>query len=439
MSKPAFSDAFAAALHRLDDGAERYVLVAVSGGIDSVVLLHLLHAQGVRCAVAHVNYRLRGSESDQDAAFVQKLAEHYALPFFLHTCSDAEMQGSVQSTARKIRYAFFEKTAAEAGCTSIATAHHFDDSAETLLLQLVRGTGIGGAAGIAAQNGKLIRPLLQFTRAEIEAYAHQQQLNWRNDSSNASDKYTRNRIRHHVLPQLLDAVPQGREGFRHSLQLLGEAQLLVNHAAHSFAQAHTRSEENHYFIGIAALLAQPAPALLLHVLLQAFELPGHITAQAMQLIQAGTHGSIASGNYTLTCSRGELVISKHTPAARAQYTFFPDQLPGFLHMENVPVPQQFAQNPWQATFDAACLKWPLALRPWQPADSMQPLGMQTKKNISDILTDAHWPAHIRKQTLVLLSNDEIIWLPGCRMAHHVRITENTTQAVQFTFEETYYK
>jgi tRNA(Ile)-lysidine synthase len=438
VSKPAFSDAFAAALDRLDAGNERFVLAAISGGIDSVVLLHLLYTQGVRCAVAHVNYRLRGNESDEDAAFVQKLAESYGMPFFMRICSEEEMQGSLQSTARKIRYAFFEKTAAQAGCTSIATAHHFDDSAETLLLQLVRGTGISGAAGIAARNGKLIRPLLQFTRTEIEAYAQQKQLTWRNDSSNQTDKYTRNRIRHHVLPELLGAVPQGREGLRHSLKLLAETQLLVNHAAHTFAQVHTRNEVNHYYINIAALLEQPAPALLLHTLLQKFELPGHTTAQAMQLIQAGTHSSITAGKYILTCNRGKLVVSKHTPAAPAGYTLFPDQLPGFLHIENVPVPHQFAQNSWQATFDAACLQWPLTLRPWQPADSMQPLGMKGQKNISDILTDSHWPAHIRKQTLVLLSGDEIIWLPGCRMAHNVRITENTKQAVRLTFDEKYY-
>ncbi|MCA6364987.1 MAG: tRNA lysidine(34) synthetase TilS [Bacteroidetes bacterium] len=437
MNKHAFFDAFAASLDRLDASEKRFVLVAVSGGIDSVVLLHVLYVLGVRCAVAHVNYRLRGNESEEDAAFVQKLAETYGMPFFMRVCSEEEMQGSVQSTARKIRYAFFEKTAVQAGCTSIATAHHFDDSAETLLLQLVRGTGISGVAGIAARNDKLIRPLLQFTRAEIEHYAQQQQLQWRNDSSNQTDKYTRNRIRHHVLPELLQAVPQGRKGLRHSLQLLGETQLLVNHAARTFEQAHTHSEAKHYYIHIAALLAQPAPALLLHSLLQKFELPGYTTAQAMQLIQAGSNSSIAAGNYVITCSRDHLVISTQTTPAK--YTLLPDQLPAFVEIEEIPLPHHFAQNPWQATFDAHRLQWPLTLRQWQPADAMQPLGMQGQKNISDILTDARWPAHIRKQTLVMLSGNEIIWLPGCRMAHHTRITENTTQAVRFTFDEAYYQ
>jgi tRNA(Ile)-lysidine synthase len=438
VSKPSFSDAFAAALDRLDASEPRFVLAAVSGGIDSVVLLHLLHAHGVKCAVAHVNYRLRSEESDEDAAFVEKLTAHYAMPFFLHTCSETAMQGSVQSTARKIRYAFFEKTAMQAGCTSIATAHHFDDTAETMLLQLVRGTGISGAAGISEKQGMVIRPMLQCTRAEIEMYAQQQQLTWREDSSNPTDHYTRNRIRHHVLPALLDAVPQGRKGLRHSMQLLAETQTLVSYAAQAFAQAHTRSEKNHSYINIAALLEQPAPALLLHALLQKFGLPGYVTAQALQLAQSEHSKQFAAGQYTISRNRDELVISVHSPHQPHTFTLMPDALPGFIGINYIAPPEQFSTSRWQAELDAGSLQWPLTLRTWQPADSMQPLGMHGRRNISDILTDAHWPAHLRKQTLVLLSGNEIIWLPGCRMSEQVRITKETTKSLQITFDPEYY-
>jgi tRNA(Ile)-lysidine synthase len=436
--KPGLYAAFAAALGRLDGAANRFVLAAVSGGADSVVMLHLLHTHGVKCAVAHVNYKLRGEESDGDAEFVRSLAAEYDMPFYLHECGSHELHGSLQSTAREIRYTFFQRIARQNGCTSIATAHHFNDSAETLLLQLARGTGIDGAAGIRDKQGNVIRPLLQFTREEIEQYASEHQLAWRTDSSNLTDNYTRNRIRHHVLPELLNAVPQGREGLQHSLHLLGETQQLIAHAAHTFAQAHTRTHDNHYYISTEALLQQPAPALILHHLLKNHGVPGWATAPAVQLLHTETGTQFYAAHYIFTRNRTEIAVSLTEIPEPATYSLQPENLPAFFKTENVSHENPFSNNPWQIALDAEKLQWPLTLRPWQTGENMQPLGMKNRKNISDILTDAHWPSHLRKRTMVVLSGEEIIWIPGCRMSEKVRITTDTTTAIQFTFDPEYY-
>ncbi|MDQ3111737.1 MAG: tRNA lysidine(34) synthetase TilS, partial [Bacteroidota bacterium] len=218
--------------------AGKPVLAAVSGGVDSVVLCDLLAKNNISFAIAHVNYGLRGKESDCDEKFVSELANMLDVPFYMLRCTEetfaASGENSIQAAARKIRYDFFETTCIQQGYAFIATAHHKDDSIETALLNFARGTSITGLTGITPVNKNLIRPMLFTTRDEIAAYAKEQQLAWREDSSNETDKYTRNKFRHHLLPWLKEEIPQSYKGFEASFRNLEEVQQLISAALSNF-------------------------------------------------------------------------------------------------------------------------------------------------------------------------------------------------------------
>jgi tRNA(Ile)-lysidine synthase len=414
------------------------LLVAVSGGVDSVVLAHLLHTAAVNFAVAHVNYNLRGTESAEDTEFVRQLAAAYTAEFHLYSCSENEITGNVQNAAREIRYTFFAQTARAAECAFVLTAHHLDDSIETLLLNLARGSGLAGATGIKAVQGNVIRPLLDFTRDEIMEYAHQHNLHWRNDSSNASEKYTRNRLRHQLLPELLRVHPQGHNGFRHSLELLQGARLLMLEAVEHFRKQHTTQRSNSFNIDTTALLQHPAAAALLYELLQPLGISAWAARQAFQLLGAQTGAYIVNGNYKITRSRDALVVSENSGQLPEALTIEENIQTELLLQQKIAVPEKFNSNNWEAIADAGKLRWPLELRVWKNGDSIQPVGMSGRKNISDILTDMKWPAQQRREVLVLTSGNEIIWMPGFRISAQFAITASTTQAIRFTFDADYY-
>ncbi len=414
------------------------LLAAVSGGVDSVVLAHLLHTAAVNFAVAHVNYNLRGTESAEDAEFAAQLAAAYDAEFHLYSCSANELTGNVQNAAREIRYTFFAQTARNSDYAFTATAHHLDDSIETLLLNLARGSGLAGATGIKAVQGNVIRPLLNFTRDEILNYAHEHNLHWRNDSSNATEKYTRNRLRHQLLPELLSVHPQGHNGFRHSLELLQGSRLLMLEAVEHFRTQHTTQRSNSFAIDTTALQQHPASAALLYELLQPLGIRAWAARQAHRLLSAQTGAYLVNGNYKITRSRNALVVSENSEQLPEPLPIEEDIQTDLLRQQKVAVPEQFNNNNWEAFADPAKLHWPLELRAWKNGDSIQPIGMSGRKNISDILTDMKWPAHQRREVLVLTSGHEIVWMPGYRVSAQFAITASSTQAIRFTFDADYY-
>lgn len=216
------------------------VLVAVSGGIDSVALAHMLITAGIPVEIAHCNFQLRGAESERDEAFVRKLAAQHNVPFHItHFDTNTyakEMKLSIQEAARQLRYAWLEATRLEKGLSALATAHHMQDSVETLWMNLSKGTGIAGLHGILPKQGTLIRPLLFATREDVAAYAAAEQLPFVEDSSNTSDKYTRNYLRHHVLPALQEAYPDVVRQTGASIERFREVEMLYNEALEGYRQ-----------------------------------------------------------------------------------------------------------------------------------------------------------------------------------------------------------
>ncbi len=267
-------DAFLTFINRLvPDLADRSVLLAVSGGIDSVVMTDLFVKAGFRCTVAHCNFRLRGGESEADEQFVRRLASAYGLPFLVTHFDTltvaADKRISTQMAARDLRYRWFEQVRAAHGLDYIATAHHAGDHIETALLNLTRGTGMAGLKGIAAVNGALIRPLLFASREAIRAYAGQEKLEWREDRSNADLKYKRNLIRHQVIPGLKKINPGLEATFLRSAERIASAQAVLRDAYDQRQAGNVSTEGTTVRVGIGRLTATPAPVFFLSELLSA--------------------------------------------------------------------------------------------------------------------------------------------------------------------------
>ena len=267
------------------------VLVGVSGGVDSIVLCDLLNTAKIPFGIAHVNFGLRGKESDEDELFVAEVAKQYNVPFYLERCTEetfsATEEHSIQIAARKIRYAFFETICKRNDFQKIAIAHHKDDSIETALLNFARGTGVKGLCGIAPVNGNIIRPLLFSTRDEIICYAREKNLSWREDSSNETDKYSRNRFRHHLLPYLMSEIPQAYAGFDASFKRLEESEELIHGAMELWRKTCCISYGNEIKISIEALSQFPKSD---------FFLLFHLRKNGFKEIQIDSVSNLLNGN-----------------------------------------------------------------------------------------------------------------------------------------------
>ncbi|TND09226.1 MAG: tRNA(Ile)-lysidine synthase [Bacteroidetes bacterium] len=404
------------------------VLLAVSGGVDSVVLLHLFMESGFDFGVAHINHKLRGAESDEDARFVAELAAASGKKFFGHTIDDLDSQiakgESLQSAARRIRYAFLEKTVSENNFDCIATAHHLDDNLETVLINLLRGSGVSGLRGMLPKQHGIIRPLLFANRKEIEAYAGKEKLHWRHDSSNDSDDYTRNRLRHQVIPSLKEMQPGLEKVLGQMTDRLRQTELLLQAAADEYRKTCTEETATGTVIDAQKLAALPAPETLLHLWLRDKNFHAVQLADALQTALAGESGaSFFSSTHRLLCDRGKIhVLEISEPFAAELLIEKHGNLPG-IHIDDFTGDGETKKSasPFSEFFDSGALSFPLLLRPWRPGDRFIPLGMKQHKKISDFLVDQKVPLHEKEKTLVLESGGEIAWVVGHRISESFKI------------------
>ncbi|MEM1043388.1 MAG: tRNA lysidine(34) synthetase TilS [Bacteroidota bacterium] len=428
----------------LAEGAR--VVVGVSGGVDSVVLLHLLRAAGYEVTAAHVNYGLRGADADADEALVRTLCRQSDMPLKVHR---AGIEGSVQAAAREARYAFFGEVACQVGAAAVATAHHRDDQAETVLLNLFRGAGLVGLAGMPLRRPlvpdsevEVIRPLLWAARAEIEAYARTHDLAWREDASNRSLAYRRNALRHAVLPLIEQHFGEGvGERIAGAADLVREA--LESEAAlvpASLFEAAAEETGGAWALRLGVLADQPE-AVRRGVLLDALRrwAPGTPRSQATvreleALLGAQPGRRVAWPGVTVWRDRDRLVFEAE-PAVDA---FALDVQPGetttplgTLHVgKPSAVPAAFDASPEVEWVDADRLRFPLTLRPWQAGDAFQPLGMTGRKNVSDLLTERRVSPHERARQLVLLSGEAVAWVVGHRLGAAWAVGPETQRAVR---------
>ncbi len=408
------------------------ILVAVSGGADSVALLRILLALKYECEVAHCNFCLRGEESDRDEVFVRQLATNLQLPLHVthfDTRRIAKERGlSIEMTARMLRYQWFEQVRQECNASVVAVAHHQDDSVETLLLNLLRGTGINGLCGIRPKNGTIVRPLLCLNRQEIIDYLEKINQPYVTDSSNLETLYTRNKIRLELLPLMEKFNPSVRKTLLQTAAHLSDVALLYNQ---SVAQARTRVETADG-IDLVALKREPAPETLLFELLHPLGFNASQTAAIFRAMEGEPGKVFLSHKWRVVKDRDQLLI--HPLPQPNETTENKDSLneeKPTLQIQELDYTPDFVipREKNIACFDAAKLKHPLSLRLWKPGDSFIPFGMKGRKKVSDYLTNCKFSLLEKERQWVLCSGEEIIWLVGERPDNRFRVDAHTQRII----------
>lgn len=415
-------------------------LLACSGGMDSMCLATLLSQSGIAIEVAHVNFQLRGSESDGDSDFVRHWAESRQLPFHLHladTETHAEDKGiSIQMAAREIRYGFFEEVRASRDLAGILLAHHQDDQLETIFLNLLRGTGIEGVYGMAERKGWLIRPMLAFSRGEIHAYMEENGLSWREDHSNAKTDYKRNKLRIDGLPAIYALEPDARKNLLTSFERLKDTGRAFQGLFEDWKKENIREADGCQMLPYSAILNQPGSASLLYFWLRPYGFNSDQAQSVSEAISQPRTGSvIKSPGFLLHFDRNELLLAPEPkpfdPLALeigdAKFTLPEAE----YQIICLPSPIELDRNPIHAQLDATRLAFPLEIRTWQEGDRFVPLGMDSSKKVSDFLIDIKMPLAKKQSVKVLVSGGEIAWLVGLRIADWAKCTPATQRILYF--------
>jgi tRNA(Ile)-lysidine synthase len=416
------------------------VLVAVSGGIDSVCMLHLFHSLGTDAAIAHCNFKLRGEESDQDELFVKALAGKFKMPFHVmhfDTTGYAELQKiSIQMAARELRYNWFENLRKLHGYFAVAVAHNADDAIETFFINLSRGTGIQGLTGIRPRNENIIRPLLFAYRSEIEEYCRIHNLEFREDSSNDSDKYIRNRFRHNIIPELLNINQNFKNSMTNNFSHLADAEKIYYCYIEGFTkEAVENKKDNTTTISIEKLKNGPAPKALLYEILKNYGFSSKTSSEIFDNID-GEPGSIYfSSSKRLVKDRQHLIITDPEGIEGFDIYISSDitklDYPVLLQFQFCPADNyKILDNNNIASIDADKLVFPLILRKWRSGDYFHPLGMKGIKKISDFFIDSKLSIADKENTWILTSAGEIVWIAGMRLDERYKVTPATKMVYQ---------
>lgn len=416
-----------------------HLLLAISGGLDSVVLAHLLGRNNFQFSLAHMNFQLRGEDSDQDEVFVRDLAKQLEVKIFVKRVEIDNKSGSTQIQARKLRYDWFDELFLENSFDKLLTAHHANDLLETALLNLSRGTGIKGLRSILPLQNEIARPLLFAEKSELKQFAKDNSIEWREDSSNASDHYTRNKIRHHVIPRMMDINPSILSGFQQTALRLRATESAwnekLNHISEIFFQFKNQDLEID-----KSLLKEKYSIIYLSELLGDY---GFSLSQLQSFDFSRTGAQLFSSAYVLSVDRKKILLNKLNSENIVE--FFPYQLEiaeipiitpiGNFKMEFITKEEvKFENNQNIAFIDFESLKGPLEIDLWQEGDKIQPLGMKGKKKISDILIDQKVPLPQKKHVMVLKSDEEIVWLIGYKFSDLFKVKKDTNKILKIEYE-----
>lgn len=416
------------------------LLLAVSGGLDSMVLVHLMQQLNYEIVVLHCNFQLRGLESFGDQQFVQEYSNMNAIPF-VFTQFDTEafatdFKVSTQVAARELRYSWFYEQIEIQNADYILTAHHADDNLETFIINLSRGTGLDGLIGIPAQNEKVIRPLLSFSRQEIVEYAVANKLEWREDSSNASDKYLRNKIRHHLIPILKELNPTFISSFEKTQSFLKEAQELVDDAAIMVYQQVAREEGENIYFDLARLLQLPNYSAYLYQWLKEFGFTAWEDIYDLVTSQSGKQ--VFAPEFRLIKDRDCLILSPLKLHSDQQE--YP--IESIQSKVNFPLKLDFSvvnaiESISNSTIfvDYEKLEFPLVLRHWREGDVFQPFGMEGKsKKVSKLFKDEKLSLVDKESTWLLCSTNEVVWVVGIRQDERFKIDSKTKKILKITIQ-----
>jgi len=400
------------------------ILVALSGGADSVALLCILHTAGYHCEAAHCNFHLRGEESNRDEQFVRQLCKKYGI--HLHTIDfdttryAAEKRISIEMAARELRYNWFEKIRNQCQADVVAVAHHQDDSVETILLNLIRGTGITGLLGIRPRNGVIVRPLLCINRKEIMRYLQSIGQDYVTDSTNLEDEYTRNKIRLNILPLMQAINPSVKNSLIETSNYLNDVATIYNKYTEEAKERVVTAEG----IRICELVKEPAPETLLFEILHPL---GFNSAQIKDIANS-LHGQpgkqFSSKEWRVIKDRELLLLEKAQSENKEELPF------QIIKEEKEYTPDfQIPREKGIACFDADKLNGEISYRKWQTGDTFIPFGMKGKKKVSDYLTDRKFSISQKERQWVLCCGERIAWLIGERTDNRFRIDETTRRIV----------
>ncbi len=410
---------------------ESKLLIAISGGLDSVVLTQLLHTLGFDISLAHCNFNLRTLESDRDEAFVKKIGTDLDLQTFTKSFDTKEYvkthKTSTQIAARALRYAWFKELQEEYHFDYVATAHHLDDNLETFIINLSRGTGLEGLTGIPAINKTIVRPLLIFSRQEILDHAKAQHIVWREDQSNASTKYVRNKIRHQIIPVLKELNPNLLDAFeKTSSHLKGSQEIIDDSIRQLQKKISTIDTYGNMAFDIAEIQKLPNPKAYLFELLKSYNFTAWNDVAALFTAQSGKQ--VFSKSHRLLKDRDTILLTKLQLTSELSVTEIREgtkeiMTPLHLTFKNT---SELAEKTSNAIYlDNSKLKFPLTIRRWQQGDYFYPLGMQGKKKLSKFFKDEKYSLLDKENTWLLCSEHQIVWIIGKRQDRRFNANKNT--------------
>jgi len=414
------------------------ILLAVSGGLDSMVMLDLCMKHNLSIAIAHCNFFLRGEESNRDEIFVISKAKELGTVCHVRkfeTQKIAEQQKlSIQETARDLRYAFFEELINTHKYNFLFTAHHQNDNVETVFINMLRGTGSKGLAGIQQKRNKIYRPLLFATRNDIEAYAIQNNITYEEDSSNKKDDYLRNNIRHHLMPVLQNISENALQRISENSKTIKQEVDLLEWFIEHWCIVNKVQTESGFTIKLNKLLELPSPAIAINHIIK----PERVDALEVEKFLESNTGSIMSTNrFSVLKNRDEIIFRENTTHPNnSQFIFesIDSKVTNFT-IEKIERTTNFVidQNSNVAMIDSDKVVFPLILRAWEHGDIFQPLGMKNKKLVSDFLINNKVSLFDKENVKVLTSNNQIIWAVGMRIDNRFAITESTKSILKIEY------
>jgi tRNA(Ile)-lysidine synthase len=430
--------------------ARDHLLLAVSGGVDSVVLCELCSRAQHQFTIAHCNFQLRGKESERDEQFVKALGKKYQVQVMVKRFETDkyadENKVSMQVAARELRYAWFDQLIGgdllkpSDAKKWIVTAHHLDDNIETVLMNFFKGTGLAGLRGMLPRSGNIIRPLLFARKEDLVQFAKDNNLEWVEDSSNQSDKYSRNYLRHQLIPVIEKIYPSAIQNIANGIERFREIEKF--HASAMATQlkklVEVKGEEHH--IPILKLKKLPSAKTILHGLLDPFGFSSVRLEEVMHLMDSETGKYLLSSTHRILKNRNWLIISPLDPLQQQQvllekeggYRF---QL-GTVELQK----KSFSGTPINsnngvAVLDAGKIKFPLLLRKWKQGDYFYPLGMNKKKKLARFFIDQKLSLNQKEKAWIVEMDKKIIWVIGMRIDDRFKITPNTKEVLQIEFHQ----
>lgn len=408
-------------------------LLACSGGLDSTVLAHLCHKAGLSFALAHVNYQLRGDESDADAQFTASLAQEMGLQYYTTSFDTPALKsrekGSLQEIARELRYNWFKELLKKEDFDFLVTAHHKDDNMETFLIHILRGTGLNGLTGIPSKRDKIRRPLLVFSREEIHAFATDNKLVWREDSSNESDDYLRNKVRHSLVPVFKEINPEILSAFEATQGHLLNSSILVDKVIQTAKKQLFTIQNKRIIIDLAKLRSFDTPTAYLYPLLNPYGFKDWLAIEDM--LEAESGRKVYSPTHVLLKDRNTWILEEITPQIEGEKTEdeIDDSFGGMLEIEEVAT---FDKGDSDTLYiDKESLNHRLSVRNWQKGDYFYPLGMEGKrKKLSKFYKDIKLDVLKKPRQMLLCDGDEIVWVIGQRADERFKVTDKTKRILR---------